>query len=115
MKPEDLIDFYRKRNGMEHCFRTISMRDLISTAYHWTPQKIRVHMFFSYLVYMFLALIHNNARKIGATVPPRTVLDTIGQVRLKYIVRGKEVRKIVDSGIPRSMNIAEKLDLMSVA
>ena len=71
MKPEDLIDLYRKRNRMEHCFRTISMRDLMSTAYHWTPQKIRVHMFFSYLAYMFLALIHNNARKIDATVPPR--------------------------------------------
>ena len=46
MKPEDLIDFYRKRNRVEHCFRTISMRDFASPVYHWTPQKIRVHMLF---------------------------------------------------------------------
>ena len=46
MKPEDLIDFYRKRDRVEHCFRTISMRDLASPVYHWTPQKIRVHILF---------------------------------------------------------------------
>ena len=27
--------------------------------YHWTPQNIRVHMFFSLMAYLFLALIYN--------------------------------------------------------
>ena len=115
MKPEDLIDLYRKRNRVEHCFRTISMRDLASPVYHWTPQKIRVHMLFSHLAYLFLALIYNRARKVGDRVSLSSVIDVIGQVRLQYIVRGKEVRKKLDSGDNEALRIAEKLDLISVA
>ncbi len=37
MKPDELIDLYRKRNRVEYCFRTISMRDLISPIYHRAP------------------------------------------------------------------------------
>ncbi len=115
MKPEDLIDLYRKRNRVEHCFRTISMRDLASPVYHWTPQKIRVHMLFSHLAYLFLALIYNRARKVDDRVSLSSVLDVIGQVRLQYTVRGKEVKKKLDSRDPEALKIAEKLDLISVA
>jgi transposase len=34
MKTEDLIDLYRKRNRVEHCFRIISMRDFAAPVYH---------------------------------------------------------------------------------
>ena len=45
----EIIDLYRKRNRVEHCFRTISMHDLMGPEHHWTPQKIRVHMLFSHI------------------------------------------------------------------
>jgi len=115
MDSGELIDLYRKRNRVEHCFRTISMNDLASPVYHWTPQKIRVHMFFSYLAYMFLALIYNRIRAISETVSLASVQDLLRQVRIQYIISGKEVRKKLDSRNPETLAIADKLNLISVA
>ncbi len=115
MDSEELIDLYRKRNRVEHCFRTISMKDLASPVYHWTPQKIRVHMFYSYLAYMFLALIYNRIKAISETVSLVSVQDLLGQVRIQYIISGKEVRKKLDSRNPETLIIADKLNLISVA
>ena len=55
MDAESIIDLYKKRNRVEHCFRTINTVDMAFPLYHWTPQKIRVHMFFSLMAYLFLA------------------------------------------------------------
>ena len=115
MDSEELIDLYRKRNRVEHCFRTISMKDLASPVYHWTPQKIRVYMFFSYLAYMFLALIYNRIKPISETASLVSVQDLLGQVRIQYIISGKEVRKKLDSRNPETLIIADKLNLISVA
>ena len=59
MDAESIIGLYKKRNRVEHCFRTINAVDMAFSMYRWSLQKIRVHMFFSYLAYMFLALIYN--------------------------------------------------------
>ena len=114
MKPEDIIDLYRKRNRVEHCFRIISMRDLASPIYHWTPQKIKVHMFFSYLSYMFLALIYNKMKKINENVSLVSATDLLSQVRIQYLVSGKKVEKRLDSRNPESLYISEKLNLISM-
>jgi len=53
----DIIDIYRKRNRVEHCFRTINTMDIILPVYHWTPRKIRVHMFMSPIAYLSLSSI----------------------------------------------------------
>ena len=115
MKADELIDLYRKRNRVEHCFRIISMGGLASPVYHWTPQKIRVHMFFSYLAYLFLALIYNMVRKIHPQVSLASLQGLISTVRLQYMIAGKEVKKKLDSRDPDALDIAGKLDLMSVA
>jgi hypothetical protein len=39
----------------------------------------------------------------------------LGQVRRQYIIRGKEVRKMIDSRDPASAAMAEKLGLISMA
>lgn len=115
MNCEELIDLYRKRNRVEHCFRVISMRDLASPVYHWTPHKIKVHMLFSHMAYLVLALIYNRTMSVDDGVSLASVLDVIGKVRLQYTIRGKEVRKKLDSRDPEALKIAEKLDLISVA
>ena len=115
MDAEEIVDLYRKRNRIEHCFRIISMRDLMSPVYHWTPQKIKVHMFLSYLAYLFLALIYNFAKKIDPRVSMTSVLDALRGVKLQYIIAGKEVRKKLDSRNPEALDIAEKMELVKVA
>jgi hypothetical protein len=72
-------------------------------------------MFFSHLAYLFLSLIYNRARVVDEDVSLHSVLDTIGQVRLQYVITGREVRKKLDSGNNDALNIAQKLDLLSVA
>ncbi len=91
------------------------MRDLISPIYHWTPHKIRVHMFFSHIAYLFLALIYNRVKKVDENISLHSVLDTINEVRLQYLVAGKKVIKKLDSRNMEALNIAEKLDLISLA
>lgn len=115
MEPEELIELYKKRNRVEHCFRVISIRDLASPVYHWTPQKIKVHMFFSYLAYLFLALIYHKIKTVDETVSLTSVQDILAQVRLQYLISGKDVKKKLDSRSTKALNIATKLDLISVA
>jgi len=52
------------RTVVEHCFKTIT-QDLASPIYHWTPQKIRVHMFFSLLSLLVLAVIYNAVKDVS--------------------------------------------------
>ena len=114
MGAESIIDLYRKRNRVEHCFRTISMSDLAKPEYHWTPQKIRVHMFFSLMAYLFLALIRYRMHSIDQSTSLQSVHDKLSDVRLQYIISGKSVRKKLDSRNPDALRMAERLDLMSV-
>ncbi|EQD67992.1 transposase-like protein, partial [mine drainage metagenome] len=115
VKAGDLIDLYAKRNRVEHCFRTISMRDLASPVYHWTPQKIKVHMLFSYLAYLFLALIHHKMKGIDESVSLISALDVLAKVRLQYLISGKKVKKKLDSKSTEALNIASEIDLISLA
>ena len=114
MKPEDLIDLYRKRNMVEHCFRIISMRDLVSPIYHWTPQKIKVHMFFSYLAYMFLALMRMKIKPV-MEVYPITALKILSTIRIVYMARGKLVEKRLLSADERAKEMMEEIDLLKIA
>ena len=68
MSADALIDLYRKRNRVEHCFRKINTMDIAFPKYHWTPQKIKVHMFMSHLAYLFLALIYNRMRSVDERI-----------------------------------------------
>ncbi len=115
MEPDELIHLYRKRNRVEHCFRIIAMRDLMSPVYHWTPQKIRVHMFFTYLAFLFLALIYNRVKDIYQEASLTSIQDLLSTVRLQYIIAGNEVKKKLDSKDRDALNIANSLDLMSIA
>ncbi len=108
LKAEDLIELYRKRNRIEHCFRTISMHDLVKPEYHWTPQKIKVHMFFSHIAYLYLSLIHYRIRDSVSLTSTTEVLRTI---RITMLARGKSVRKIVTSHDDRGKEAIKVLEL----
>lgn len=111
---KELIDLYRKRNRVEHCFRTISTQDLASPIYHWTPQKIRVHMFFSHVTYLFLALMRMKLKPV-MELYLSSVKDVLSTIKIVYIVRGKSVEKRLFSGDERARNVMNKIDLMKVA
>ncbi len=110
LDPKELIDLYRKRNRVEHCFRAISTEDLASPIYHWTPQKIRVHMFFSLLSFLALAVIYNSAKEVS-DVSLTSVLHTLKGVRMTFLVSGRNVVKRLDAKGEDEMKICERLGI----
>ncbi len=114
MNAEDTIELYRKRNRVEHCFRTINTLDLAFPVYHWTPQKIRVHMFMSMLAYLFLALIYN---EIHAQNDGISLISTAGYMKdmnLNYAAKGKMVTSRLECKSPESEAIRKTLRLESM-
>ena len=51
-----IIDPYGKCNRVERCRRTINTMGIAFPLYRWTLHKIRIHMFFTLMAYLFLAL-----------------------------------------------------------
>jgi len=106
-----IIDLYRKRNRVEHCFRTINTMNIAFPIYHWTPQKIRVHMFFSLMAYLFLSLIYNEIHRVDESVSLISTMEYLKDINLIYAANGKRVtRKIeckshISDLIRRTMNL----------
>ncbi|MGC8585766.1 MAG: IS1634 family transposase, partial [Thermoplasmata archaeon] len=111
MEAQEIIDLYKKRNRVEHCFRAINTLDLASPIYHWTPEKIRVHMFLSYLAYLFLSLIYNEARNIDESISLENVLDRLLSVNIIYMTDGKKEKKIINSNDDIGLKILKGLRL----
>jgi transposase len=113
MDAESIIDLYKKRNRVEHCFRTINTMGIAFPLYHWTPQKIRVHMFFSLMAYLFLALIRMTVKPV-MELYLTTVQEVISTIRIVYITRGKSVDVKLSSGDERAQRVMEKFDLVKM-
>jgi hypothetical protein len=94
---------------VEHCFKTIT-QDLASPIYHRTPQKIRVHMFFSLLPLLVLAVIYNAVKDISG-VSLNSILNTLRVIRMTFIVNGRNVVKRLDAKGDDEIRICERLGI----
>ena len=112
MDSAEVIDLYKKRNRVEHCFRTINTMGIAFPVYHRTPQKIRVHMFMSLLSYLFLSLIYNEMHRAeeGVTLP--STIDIMKDIMVVYAAKGKKVKESLDfkSEMGRNMGMIMKLE-----
>lgn len=88
---ENIIDLYKKRYMVDHWFRTINTMDSAFPVYHWTPHKIKVHMFFSLMAYLFLALIYNEIHPENESISLISVRDCLKDININYAARGKSV------------------------
>jgi len=111
LEAQEIIELYKKRNRVEHCFREISRFDLISPIYHWTPKKIKVHMFLSYLAYLFLSLIYNEAKKADDNISLETVLSHLSPINIIYLTDGKKTKKVISTKDETGMKILKYLNL----
>jgi transposase len=112
MDPAGIIDLYKKRNRVEHCFRTINSMGIAFPVYHRTPQKIRVHMFMSLLAYLFLSLIYNEMHRTEKSVSLPSTVDVMKDIMVVYAARGKKVSERLDfkSETGRKIGMIMKLD-----
>jgi len=88
-----IIDLYRKRNRVEHCFRTINTMNIAFPIYHRTPQRIRVHMFFSLMDYLFLSLIYNEIHREDESVSLISTMEYLKDIKYHLCCKWKNRNK----------------------
>lgn len=67
------------------------MHVMLRPQYHWTDQKLHVHVFTCVLSYLLARLLHIRAQQtIGYTRSMEQLLDTLAQVRRVNIVRSTQ-------------------------
>mgnify|MGYP001626220844 CR=1 FL=1 len=113
MSAQEIIDLYKKRNRVEHCFRTINSMEIAFPVYHWTPHKIRVHMFLSHLAYLFLSLMRFKLKEINDLYLISTA-EVLSTIKIVYLRRGKYVDKRLVSSNDRARKVIEKIDLLNI-
>ena len=85
---EEIVAAYRGQAHVERAFRTIKdpFHLALRPRYHWTDQKIQVHVFCCLMAYLLAALMVREIRAAGIQYGARQMLDLLEQVRLATYV-----------------------------
>jgi len=68
---------------------------MLRPQYHWTDQKLHVHVFTCVLSYLFARLLHLRAQQaLGYTRSMERLLDTLTQIRRVDIVRSTQKKGV---------------------
>jgi len=98
---EEIVEAYRGQSHVERAFRTVKdpFHLAVRPQYHWTDQKIRVHVFCCLMAYLLVSLMTREIRKVGIQHGPRQLLDLLERVRLTSYVeergQGRPGRPVV--------------------
>ncbi len=91
----EIVGGYRAQHHVEAAFR--QMKDTRHIAlrlqYHWTDQKIRVHVLCCVLALMLIGLLHRKVRKRGFDISATELVDRLAAIRevgVVYERRGKK-------------------------
>ena len=96
-------------------FHYTSVKELpYDVGYHWTPQKISVHMFFSLMAYLFLALIYNEIHSHNESVSLISTVGYLKDINLNYAIRGKSVTSKIECKSEISDLIGKTMDMQSM-
>ena len=79
----EIVRGYRAQYHVENAFRNMkdSSHIAIRPQYHWTDQKIRVHVFCCVLALMLCSLLQRNTRQRGFDLAGTRLLDTLANIR----------------------------------
>ena len=116
----EIVRAYRSQYHVEEAFRTIKSPHHISIRpqYHWTDQKIRVHVFTCVVALMLLSLLRRELHRKGFNLSIRQILDCLGDIREMtqfFIVdegQGKPIaRSSISIATSQQKEIFQALDL----
>ncbi len=99
---EEIILAYQGQKDVEFAFRQIKnpFHSCVRPQYHWTDQKIKVHVFCSVLAFTICALIEKIAKEKGFPYTINDILDRLSSVRkVKYIVPKTENKFDIEYGM----------------
>jgi transposase len=85
---EDIVAAWRGQSHLERAFRVIKdpFHLAVRPQYHWTDQKIQVHVFCCLMGYLLGALMLRRLRQAGLDHSPRQMLDLLEEVRLATVI-----------------------------
>jgi len=89
---EEIILAYRGQSKVEYTFRNLKnpYHLAIRPQFHWTDQKIEVHILICLIGYILSALIHSKARKeVSYRNNMNNLLDDLSEIRLAYVMSKK--------------------------
>jgi transposase len=104
---EEIIDAYHSQAWVEYGFREIKNPYHLGLRpqYHWTDQKIRVHVFTCVLGLLLTSVLYGRARRAGyGPSTYETFLDQLNSIRLAAVLR------VAKKGEPRIEYQLEDLD-----
>lgn len=87
---EEILCAYRNQHEVEGVFRQIKdpFHLAVRPQFHWTDQKLRVHIFICLLAYILARLVYHEARaKSEWTGTLSGLLDHLGKTRLAMVLR----------------------------
>ncbi len=87
----EIVAAYRGQSHVEGAFRIVKdpFHLAVRPQYHWTDQKIRVHVFCCVIAYLLGSLMTRELRRAGLKHSPRQMLDLLEQVRLATWVEAR--------------------------
>ena len=83
-----MIVAYRSQWQVEHGFRQLKDPDHIAVApmFHWTDQKIEVHLFTCVLALTVIRLMTREARRAGLDLSPTQLLAELGGIEETVLI-----------------------------
>ena len=100
---EDIITTYREQDCIEKIFRSTKENEHFSIRpqYHWTDQKIRVHIFCCLLGLTLATILHKIIANSGVRISKSQLLDDLSAIRRCWIK---------NKGSNKAINVLEEMD-----
>ena len=91
----EIVRGYRTQHHVENAFRNMTDSSLIAIRpqYHWTDQKIRIHVFCCVLALMLCSLLQRQTRLHGFDLSGARQLDTLANIPAVGILRTTSRRR----------------------
>ena len=107
---EEIVGTYNSAWHVEGVFRQLKNTDYLSVRplFHWTDQKIKVHIFFCVLAYRLCCILNQELRNAGITVSINKMLESLADVRKVITVLGTAKSDIIIS-LSKGDKVAEQI------
>jgi transposase len=102
----DVVAAYRSQHHVESDFRQMKDRTVVSfnPMFHWTDDKIRVHVFYCVLALALARLMRREVAKAGLDMSVREMLSTLGEIEETVLLYQG------DRGRPRARRMLTEMD-----
>jgi transposase len=101
-----VIAEYRSQEVVEDDFRQMKDPKVVSFSpmFHWTEQKIRVHVFYCVIALMAARLMTREAERVGLHMSVRALLEHLGGIQETVLLYQGE------RGRPRARRVTTEMD-----